>query len=404
MLAVLGAALALAYGAYLQPEWDPGRNDQVQYLALARGLAERGEFTRATASEPFIPESIRFPGYPLFLAPLCLFGCSPWVVTAAQAIVLAGLVLLVARSARELVGPRGARVAAGLVALHPAFAFFAAHALSDLLGAALTMASVAATVRLAARPSVPTGIGVGLLSAAMTLVRPLQVIVTPLVATLVARRVGTRSVVLPLALAAIAFVLTIAPYVGYVQTYFGRPLAGNSGAQLWLGYFQGLAPADFDETENAEVAAARGSLSRFDAITDRLAQPRAFVALDDELRSRALGLIAHDPIHWVLRSGYRSVVLWGGDVPARLEGSSGLLAAVWAGANLVLLGVGLVGAVRLARRGDALSAVPLALIVATWAFSLPLWAEGRYSLPARPFVAIGAAAFAEDLLRRRDRT
>ena len=32
------------------------------------------------------------------------------------------------------------------------------------------------------------------------------------------------------------------------------------------------------------------------------------------------------------------------------------------------------------------------LILATWAVSYPLWAEGRYSLPAQPFVAIGIAA------------
>jgi len=36
--------------------------------------------------------------------------------------------------------------------------------------------------------------------------------------------------------------------------------------------------------------------------------------------------------------------------------------------------------------------LPLLVILATWAVSYPLWAEGRYSLPAQPFVAIGLAA------------
>jgi hypothetical protein len=44
------------------------------------------------------------------------------------------------------------------------------------------------------------------------------------------------------------------------------------------------------------------------------------------------------------------------------------------------------------RRGDPLTALPLLVILATWAVSYPFWAEGRYSLPAQPFVAIGLAA------------
>ena len=42
--------------------------------------------------------------------------------------------------------------------------------------------------------------------------------------------------------------------------------------------------------------------------------------------------------------------------------------------------------------------VPLLLILGTWAVSYPLWAEGRYSLPAQPFVAIGVAVMLIRLL------
>ena len=34
----VGFLLTLAYGAYLAPEWDPVRDDQQEYLALARGI------------------------------------------------------------------------------------------------------------------------------------------------------------------------------------------------------------------------------------------------------------------------------------------------------------------------------------------------------------------------------
>jgi 4-amino-4-deoxy-L-arabinose transferase-like glycosyltransferase len=398
VLACASVLLTFGYALYLQPDFDAGRNDQVQYIALARGLLERGEFTRATVAEPFIPEPLRFPGYAALIAPLCA-GCSPWLIIAFQSLVLAGLVLLVARLARPLVGEGGARIAAALVALHPAFSFFAAHILSDLVAAALAVATCAVTASLASRADAGRGLAMGLLAGATTLVRPFVIFVGPLTALVVARRSGARALVRPLFLATLAFGVLVAPYVAYVETNFGRPVVGSTGAQLWLGYFQGLAPEDLDATERAEADAGRAALARFDAIADRVEQAQAFVALDDELRSRALRLIAHDPVRWALRGAIRSIVLWTGDVPVRPEHAGALLVALWSVANLVLLAFGVIGAVHLARQDGPLAALPLALIVATWVLSFPLWAEGRFSLPARPFVAIGAAAFAGHAFR-----
>ncbi len=398
-LALAAVVLTLLYGAYLSPEWDPSRDDQVQYISLARGLVERGEYTRASEAEPFIPEPLRFPGYPLFLAPLCLAGCSPWLIAVAQALLLGALVLLVARFAAPLLGPRGARVAAGIVALHPAFAFFAAHALSDLLATLLGLATVMTTASLA--PRARSGVAPGALAAAATLVRPFLIFTLPLTAIVMTWRRGRRAIAAALAVAAIVFLVAVSPYVAYTERAFGRPVAGSTGAQLWLAYFQGLDESALDPTERAQADAGRATLSAFDAIQDRAAQAQAFIGLDDELRTRALALIAHDPLGFMARGITRSVQLWAGDVPLRSEDAGAAVTALWIIGNLVLFGLGLVGAVRLARRGDGVFAVPLLVILATWVLSYPLWAEGRFSLPARPFLAIGMAAFVEDLLRGR---
>jgi 4-amino-4-deoxy-L-arabinose transferase-like glycosyltransferase len=397
-LAIAAMALAIAYGIYLAPEWDPSRDDKVQYVALARGLVDRGEFTRATASEPFIPEPLRFPGYPLFLAPLCIAGCPPWLVTIAQALLLGALVLQVARLARPLVGARGARVAAGLVALNPAYAFFAAHTLSDLLATVLGVATVAATIALA--PRALSGVAPGAIAAAATLTRPFLIFLLPLSAFALLWRRGARAFAAALAVAAVTFVIAVSPYVAYTERAFGRPVAGSTGAQLWLGYFQGLDERSLDPTERAQADAGRAALARFDATDDRVAQAQAFVALDDELRTRALTLIAHDPQGFLARGVTRSVQLWAGDVPVRPEQAGAAVTATWVLANLILLGVGLVGAARLVGRGGGAFAIPLLVILATWVLSYPLWAEGRFSLPARPFLGIGVAAYVEDLLRR----
>jgi len=45
--------------------------------------------------------------------------------------------------------------------------------------------------------------------------------------------------------------------------------------------------------------------------------------------------------------------------------------------------------------------LPLAVIATTWIVSYPFWAEGRFSLPARPFLSIGAVAFFALAGRRR---
>lgn len=399
VLALVSVALAIAYGAYLSPQWDPSRNDQVQYQALARGLVERGEYTRAQLSEPFIPEPLRFPGYPLLIAPLCLAGCSMWSITVLQALLLGALVLMVARFAEPLLGRRGARISAALVALHPAFAFFAAHALSDLAATVFGFAGVLATARITARPM--SGLAAGALAAATTLTRPFNVFMFPLAAFAARGREGLRPILAALGVAAIVFVVAFSPYIAYMERSFGRPVAGSTGAQLWLGYFQGLNGNTLDAFEREQADAGRAALARFDAIGDRLAQPQAFVALDDELRSRALSLIAHDPTGFLARGLTRSVELWAGDLPVRPEDAGALLTAVWVELNLMLLGFGLGGAILLARRGGPTSALPLAIIVATWLLSYPLWAEGRFALPARPFVAIGGAALVEHLYRRR---
>jgi len=392
VLAGAGFLFTLAYGAYLAPEWDPGRDDQRQYIALARGIVERGEYTRATGAEAFVPEPLRFPGYPLFLAPICAVGCSPWAIAFAQALLVAALVLVVGGYATTLVGRTGGLIAAGLVALNPSFAFFGAHALSDLFAATLLVASVAATAVLLPRNGRAGGLLAGLLFGVATLTRPVLLFALPLSMLVVAIRHGVRRTAAPIALALVAFVITVAPYVAYVESSFGRPIVGSSGALLYVAYFQGLDESALDPTEREQEIAGRGSIARFDTIAGRAEQARAWIALDDELRARALVLIAHNPGGFATRGLLRSVVLWSGDVPLRAEDITATLAILWRVTGLVLFGLGLVGTARLVHHDDPTSALPLLVILATWALSLPLNAEGRYSLPAQPFLAIGLAA------------
>jgi len=394
-LALLAIALTAAYAAALGPDPEPRRDDQVQYLALARGLIERGEFTRAGAGEPFVPEPLRFPGYPLLLAAVCrTVGCER--IVAVQAVLLALAVVLTVRFGAPVLGGRRALAAGALVAAYPTFAYFAALTVSEIAATVLLAGACVAFVAMAERPAAPRALVAGALLGALALTRPFFLPLPLLLAALAlaSRRRSARPLAPALLLTIAAFGAVLAPQVAYSLTSFGRPLVGSLGTQLWLGYFQGLAPADLDDFQRAEADAGRAAIARLENAADRRTQSYAFVALDDELRARALALMAHDPLGYLARGAVRSVVLWAGEVPARDAGATlpDAVRSAWLALELSFLGVGLVGSVRLARRGDLRALVPLALVLFVWALSFPLWAEGRFSLPAKPLLAIGVVA------------
>ena len=121
---VAAIGLALGYAVLVAPAFEPYLDDQVSYLRLAHGFVTRGEYTRASLDEPFVPEPLRPPGYPLFLAPLCLAGCSHWAVAIVQALLYGALVLLAYGIARAMLSARAAQVAAAGVAGYLPIAYF----------------------------------------------------------------------------------------------------------------------------------------------------------------------------------------------------------------------------------------------------------------------------------------
>jgi hypothetical protein len=395
--AALAAALTIGYAAWLAPDWEPVLNDQQQYLSLARGLVERGEFTRARPNEAFIPETIRLPGYPLLLAPACIGGCDHWRVAVVQSALAALLVAAGAAIARRVV-PRRAGTAAFAIALYVPFAYFGALALSDLPGAVLFVVGVLLWLRALERGSVPAAIGAGAFFGWVALMRAALVFapVALAIAALVPDRRAWR-----VALAAAATTsLVVLPYVAYSESSFGRPYAGNSGTVLWIGASQGRAESSFDAFEHAEVDGARAEIAAFDAIADRRAQAIAWLALDDSLGVRARRLIAHDPFGWALRSVGRSLELWAGERPLR-GGATGDLAAALAAVQLLLFTAGIGGAVGLARRRDHAGIAVVVIVAYVWLTALPFQTEARYALPAMAFVIIAAVALFDRWSARR---
>jgi 4-amino-4-deoxy-L-arabinose transferase-like glycosyltransferase len=390
-IALIAVTFALVFAVWLSPAWEPGLDDQVQYLALAHGLADRAEYTRATAGEPFIPESLRAPGYPVFLAALCrTVGCDHWRIAVAQAALAGVTVLLVASLARRVVTARPALVVAAIVALYPTFAFFAALALSETLS---TFLLVLAAVLLARTSDAPTpgrafaaGLALGALAVTRWLFLPF-IGVALLALALALRRVPPRLVLSVI----VGWALVLAPAIAYSYATLGRPVAGSLGTQLWLGYFEARDPATLDSVERAAADRGRERIAAFVAQTDRVAQARAFIALDDGLRDEAIALIAHAPAPYVARAAQRSFELWAGDRPYPQAADVSLeLRAALAAAQIVLLAAGLAGVLVLAARRDPLGLIASLFVLSLWALSAPLWTEARFSLPVKPLLIVGA--------------
>src|SRR5436190_8100644 len=173
IIALVAVALAAMFAVYQRPDWDTEYADQVGYQRLGHVLATTGRFTRYPDAQPFVPETIRTPIYPVFLALVYrALGESHAAVAAAQAILLALLTLVVYALTARLATRRVALTAAWFTAVFPPLPYYAALALTEILCTVLITVAVWMAVRAIqnrrARDFILTGVFIGL----ATLTRP----------------------------------------------------------------------------------------------------------------------------------------------------------------------------------------------------------------------------------------
>src|SRR4051812_44347755 len=107
LIALVAAAHAAIFIVYQRPDWNTQWTDQNGYLMLGRILAETGRYTRFADTPLYVPEAIRTPVYPAFVAVLDLvFGESHVVIALAQAVLFAIICLFVYAIARSVTSDR----------------------------------------------------------------------------------------------------------------------------------------------------------------------------------------------------------------------------------------------------------------------------------------------------------
>jgi 4-amino-4-deoxy-L-arabinose transferase-like glycosyltransferase len=427
---------AIAYIVYLRPEWHTAWSDQAGYRRLGAVLAETGKFTRYPEYPVFVPEVIRTPGYPAFVAVFYkLFGVGNDVaVTLAQALVFALLCLLVYAIAQRLADPRVAAIAALVTALFSPLPHFGALVLTELWTTFVATAAMLVVLRAVQEQRLRDFVIGGVLLSATTLVRPVFVLLPFFLAVgmpLLARSQRTRRARTGWALLACAAGLTLLPWFTYNYVTLGRftlSPAGGIGRGLWEGSWQGYWPgrvqadltaiaergADMDAHSLAVASASgldpapmlqyvhewRTIHDLWDTPQDPLERARARVAADQAYLRAALNNMRRDPFGHVRRRVTRGLfILWAADIPIRYSQINLLppiaIRLIWLVQAVILL-LAAAGSVRLWRRGRRTEAALLTLpLIYVTGVHLPLLCEARQSLPVKPLVlALAAVALA----------
>src|SRR5262245_59454736 len=134
VIALVALAHAAFFAVYQRPDWETEWDDQVGYQRLGHVLATTGTFTRYPGVQPFVPETIRTPMYPFFVAAIYrLAGESHAAVAAGQAVLFALMTLIIYAMTARLASTRVALAAALFTALFPPIPYYGALVLTDVL-------------------------------------------------------------------------------------------------------------------------------------------------------------------------------------------------------------------------------------------------------------------------------
>lgn len=431
---------------YQSRDWTTLWTDQDGYRRLGEVLAATGKFTRFPDATPFVPEVIRTPAYPVFVAIIYrLFGIGQVPVALAQTALFVGICLLVFAIGRRVTSERTALFAALLTALFPAIPYFVPLVMTEVWTTLWFTVTMWLAVRTLddrrARTFVLLGIagGITALSRPAFVLFPFALAAVGIVVLPFARGAQRPSLLNWTGMLA-AFAMTMLPWFTYNYVTLGSftlSPAGGVGRGIWEGSWQATWSGRLQDelTDLADETADRDTLDRrvtavaareglpaaamLDYVhqwqeirriwmepTDANERARARVAADREyLRVGLENIRSHSAAHLVKRLARGVFILWAGEIPIRYSDINRLPPVVirvgWA-IQALIFAAALYGLLVFARSGRADAAALLAVpIVYVTAVHFPLLKEARQSLPAMPTVLLLAAVALTDVISPR---
>jgi hypothetical protein len=437
--------IAVAHGLffiwYERPEWDASWLDQVGYRQLGEALATTGKFTKAPDAPAFVPEVIRTPVYPLFLAAIYkVTGPSHLAVALAQTVLFAAICLLVFAITRLVTkDDRIAAAAALMTALFAPLPYFGALVLTELWTTFVFTASMWAAIRAVQNGGVWSFVVLGVLTGITALSRPVfalfpvgivlvGLVFFPITGARERPTFGSWAALLG------AFAVTMLPWLAYNYINLGELTlspAGGMGRGMWEGSWQGTwsGRLQAELTTTAETTDDRPALDdkiRAIALREQLppqpmldyvhqwqdirriwttpADPQermtARVSADREYMRVGLDNLSHQPRTRIAVRLARGVfLLWAGEIPIRQSDVNStptiVIRLIWI-VQAILVLAAVIGVIALLRTGRAAEGCTLAAaLIYVTAVHFPILKEARQSLPAQPTVLVLAAiAFA----------
>lgn len=204
--------------------------DSADYYNLAVNLLDHGVFSRSEAP-PFIPDNLRTPTYPFFVASVFLLcGRSLLAIAIAQIIIASVTTVLVYLLGRELKFERAGRIAAVLFALDLSALVYIHSLQTETLFVFLFMLSVLLLTKYFYRPKLICLIGSASTLGIAALCRPIALYFWLIAAILFRLRFRfTTRLLRSYALFVVVFFLFITPWIA--RNYFTFGVANFSSAQ-----------------------------------------------------------------------------------------------------------------------------------------------------------------------------
>jgi 4-amino-4-deoxy-L-arabinose transferase-like glycosyltransferase len=290
--------------------------DAVSYIRPAYELARHHAFRGSNpltyafqqpGNDRIGPDTIRTPGYPLFLAAIIVAGLplkTALVVQHLLAVVLSTTIFLFVDVV--LRRRRAALVAGLLIATQPAIVTFAHEYMSDILAVAVITAAMACMLRFLRGGSIGWGVAAGVLTGCATLVRPVAIAWFVPLGVIAAMRVPWRAA----AIFTAAALLLPAAWMArnYVET--GVPTISSIAGENMLFFRGGSVLALEDKPLLFRLSALQQQFGFVRAV-ERL-KPRLAAAAFSEMRAK--GIEPRNAPHAVLAREYGRL---GGRIVAR---------------------------------------------------------------------------------------
>jgi 4-amino-4-deoxy-L-arabinose transferase-like glycosyltransferase len=352
-------------------------------------------------------QAFRTPAYPVALAAMGggAKGTPRLAATIVQAFLLGLATWLLALTVRRWWGPRLALASEALFALDPYTKHYVTLVVTETVATLVAVALAYAFTRAWQERTSGWWAGAGALAAALTLTRPVFVLVIPLLVVAAFVRFPVRNA----AAAAVAAAILLTPWLIWTNHVTGKPVLSNWGEGFNLllaahgeGLGRGAAEIEREQAFIADTSAPRAQApTTRELLRDPYAHPRYLRVADEELRSRARELyrerLTDRPLRTLWENVYRNYFLWSAHHDwYQPHGAALVLLRL---VDWLLIAFALVGiVVAFVRRGPA-AAVATYLVV----YSVTLathHVEARFAMPLRGFFLAYAVLGTATLVRK----